>query len=391
MKNILVLAFVLISSTASAQLTILHQFSGGVDGAQPNAGVINYNGSLVGTTWSSPTAGTFFVLEPNGAFYSAIIPAIVSSNNPQGLTTAVDGEIYGVSTGLGGSYGMGEIYRSNGTLTPLHAFTGPDGAYPMSAMIRGPNEYLFGTTSGGGASNAGTIFRLALDGTLTTLHSFDGGLGGNAPVAMIAAADGSLVGITQRGGAFGNGVLFQLIGSQMTVLSHFPIGLGPASLMQASNSMIYITTLATTAHGGCIVRTAPSSWSIVVLRCLTRTFEGESAGTLLEVDGVLYGASQSGGLLSGGTLFKMALDEQTTAVLHSFNNDGNGWSPRSPLVQVGGDLVGATRYGGLSCIDNSGCGVVFKYHIPNEIIVVPGILVNEVGHERHRHTPRLAR
>lgn len=375
-----VLSALVLATPAHAQLTVLHRFTGGVDGARPNAGVVEVNGALVGTTWSSSERGTFFDLEPNGAYYTAYIPAVVSSNNPQGLAVAVDGTVFGVTTGLGGVYGMGQIYRADGALTTVHTFTGGlDGAYPISTLVTGPNSYLYGAATGGGAFNAGVVFRMALAGVLEPLHAFAGGLEGQAPMALVAAADGSLVGLAQRGGAFGAGLLFRLQpdGRQFAVLAHFPIGLGPASLIQGSDSFLYGTTLPTAQHGGCLFR-ASLAGSVTILHCLSLGIEGQAAGQLLELGGMLYGASQEGGIFGGGTLFRTSLDGRVTTVLWSFDHGVDGWSPRSPLtVSADGSLVGTTRDGGLECLEQRGCGVVFRYTLPSEEAdAAPGFLVN---------------
>ena len=43
--------------------------------------------------------------------------------------------------------------------TVLHRFHGLDGAVPSAPLIAGPNGLLYGTTTEGGATGAGTVFR----------------------------------------------------------------------------------------------------------------------------------------------------------------------------------------------------------------------------------------
>ena len=62
------------------------------------------------------------------------------------------------------------------TFTNLHSFTlsGSDGANPYAGLISSGNT-LYGTTSGGGSSGLGTVFKVNTDGTdFTTLYSFSG-------------------------------------------------------------------------------------------------------------------------------------------------------------------------------------------------------------------------
>jgi uncharacterized repeat protein (TIGR03803 family) len=77
----------------------------------------------------------------------------------------VKGVLYG-TTAEGGTSGYGgtifEISTS-GTESVLHSFgTGTDGSDPKSRLID-VNNTLYGTTyNGGGANNAGTVFKISL-------------------------------------------------------------------------------------------------------------------------------------------------------------------------------------------------------------------------------------
>jgi uncharacterized repeat protein (TIGR03803 family) len=55
----------------------------------------------------------------------------------------------------------------------------PDGAYPVSALTVGADGNLYGTNSGGGLYNAGTIFKISTTGVYTRLKDLtletDGG------------------------------------------------------------------------------------------------------------------------------------------------------------------------------------------------------------------------
>jgi uncharacterized repeat protein (TIGR03803 family) len=60
------------------------------------------------------------------------------------------------------------------TLTTLHSFTGSDGVGPFAGLIADAVGNLYGTTTRGGASIDGTVFKLTPAGTLTVLHTFTG-------------------------------------------------------------------------------------------------------------------------------------------------------------------------------------------------------------------------
>lgn len=44
----------------------------------------------------------------------------------------------------------------------LHSFSGADGAYPVGGVVIGAGRVFYGTTSGGGTSNNGTVYNLTL-------------------------------------------------------------------------------------------------------------------------------------------------------------------------------------------------------------------------------------
>src|SRR5438105_1334280 len=60
------------------------------------------------------------------------------------------------------------------TESVLYSFAGgTDGTEPLfSGVIRDPTGNLYGTTYAGGASNAGTVFKVDMSGNETVLYSF---------------------------------------------------------------------------------------------------------------------------------------------------------------------------------------------------------------------------
>src|SRR4051794_20737243 len=115
-------------------------------------------------------------------------------------------------------------------LTVLRSF-GPtnqpgDGANPTGGLRMGSDGVLYGTTQAGGASNAGTIFRLNQDGSgYSVLWSFLGAPrdGSNTIVKPSEGSDGFLYGTTQAGGSNNLGTVFKIgkNGTGYTVLHHF--------------------------------------------------------------------------------------------------------------------------------------------------------------------------
>jgi len=140
----------------------------------------------------------------------------------EGLVLDVTGNLYGTTT-VGGTSGNGTVFKlaknSDGSWTEsvLYSFaSGADGAAPWAALTFDPNGNLYGTTQGGGDSSAGTVFQLVpnSDGTWTetVLYSFTGGTDGANPewCGLIFDATGTLYGMTSGGGNQGMGVVYKL-------------------------------------------------------------------------------------------------------------------------------------------------------------------------------------
>lgn len=175
-----------------------------------------------------------------------------------GLVEGSDGNFYG-TTSSGGSSGGGTIFKEDGAgrVTTLHSFSGEEGS-PYAGLIQGADEYLYGTTfTGGGlAGNNGTVFKMDLSGNLTTLHVFTSSPNeGSGPSAkLVRASDGRFYGTTSGGGAMGYGTAFKMEAAGNLTTIHSFIGTDGATpraeLIQANDGNLYGTT-AQGGVGGC--------------------------------------------------------------------------------------------------------------------------------------------
>lgn len=79
---------------------------------------------------------------------------------------------------------------------------------------------------------------------------------------------------------------------------------------------------------------------------------------LINVNGILYSTTESGGANNKGTIFSIT-PNGTETVLHSFQGGSDGAKAETSLINVGGILYGTTSEGGgTGCGD--GCGTVFS-------------------------------
>jgi uncharacterized repeat protein (TIGR03803 family) len=402
------------AQSAYAQtLTVLHNFTGGRDGANPHAG----------------------------------------------LTMDAHGNLYG--TAKNGGAGFGTVYKlghagSGWTLNPLYVFGGgSDGANPVARVIFGPNGTLYGTTEQGGVpgdceGGCGTVFNLQPQPTActaafcpwieTVIYRFliNGGASPESEVTFDAA--GNLYGTTYSGGVFGDGggngcepecgLVYELTPSGNGWTESVPYafsgaygqngddGANPVGgvTFDSSGNLFGTTSTYGNCDFGIIFELTPSGsgWNENRLQQLcesgtdptasmiydssSNTFYGASQGEtelgpqptsvftltqsggswvytaiytfphngggpagqlLLDSAGNLYGTTNEGGTHGNGTIFKLTPSNGSWAYtdLYNFTGGSDGSIPYSNLVMdAEGNLYGTASAGGAN-----GYGVIFKF------------------------------
>jgi uncharacterized repeat protein (TIGR03803 family) len=107
-------------------------------------------------------------------------------------------------------------------LTTIYTFARSDGAYPDAGLIQGTGGNFYGTTSGGGSTGYGTVFKVTPSGVLTTLHSFTMAEGCPPAGPLLQGTDGNFCGTTSEGGSGSLGGVFKITSAgAMTVLYDF--------------------------------------------------------------------------------------------------------------------------------------------------------------------------
>jgi uncharacterized repeat protein (TIGR03803 family) len=353
------------ASAQSAVHTLLHSFSGAMDGdgASPYSGVIlGADGAVYGTTWGTPTV---YKVNPDGSGYVQLRKFTNSPDGAQIFSSPIqgrDGFLYG-TTYYGGASNNGTLFRisTNGTgYDILYHFTNRAyGANPHGALTQGPDDTLYGTTKRGGSSENGTVFRINTDGSgYRVLHYFTHRPDGALPdAAVIMGQDGLLYGTTSAGGNALGGAVFalQTDGAAYSIIHHFtnlPDGSWPsAPLVQSTSGWLYGTTVSGGSAGcGTVFALATNGGSYSVLYSFTNSPDGANpfAALCLGSDGQLYGTTGNGGNTNDGTLFRLATNGTGYTILHHFNqNTGDGALPQSALVEgKKGILFSTTLQGG---------------------------------------------
>jgi uncharacterized repeat protein (TIGR03803 family) len=297
-----------------------------------------------------------------------------------GLVEGADGVFYGTTWG-GGAHGAGTIFKvcADGTgYTVLRSFTNaPDGETPFSALIQGVDGALYGTTYYGGGTNAGTVFKIATNGgNYEVLYSFTNGAGGAHPYGgLVQRRDGILYGTTLWGGEMNAGTVFKLCpdGTGYSVLHSFtnsPDGALPrAGLTQGTDGALYGTTSAGGDYlAGTVFRLQNNGDGYSVLRSFGYLPDGASpqAGLTQASDGRLYGTTVIGGANGFGTVFGVDTNGNGYQTLHSFTNSPDGANPYASLAEGSdGALYGTTTWGG-----NTNGGTVFKLSLDGGVYSV---------------------
>jgi uncharacterized repeat protein (TIGR03803 family) len=215
---------------------------------------------------------------------------------------------------------------------------------------------------------------------LTVIHRFTSGSADGAfPSGALVEAEGALYGVTSAGGRFGAGTIFreQPDGSLHTVIHEF-LG-GPAdgsnpqgSLIEVGGVLYGMTPTGGPGGTGTVFRFNPDGGGYAVLR----SFAGGASdgagpiGSLVESGGLLYGTTSRGGVADGGTVFAITPDGSGFAFLHAFTGvPADGMYPSGGLVEASGALFGLTRAGGIGSYgtiyrmrpDGSGFAVVRSF------------------------------
>jgi len=330
-------------------LTTLYIFAGGVDGANPSAGLV-YQGSLLyGTTGNGggfgcdrQGCGTAFSLDPATGTAALLhrFKGGTDGEGPYGGLLPQAGLLYGTTSNGGGTgcgaSGCGTVFKIDPTTdvtSILYSFKGKaDGTAPFGGLVY-QGSALYGTTNQGGGTGCGgngcgAVFKVdAATGAEIVLRKFGSGTDGGRPFGGLLPQGGFLYGTTYQGGGTGCG------------------GNGCGTVFQIKPTTGVVKVLHKFAGG---------------------TDGGNSEAGLIYQGGALYGTTtEGGGTGCGGgygcgTVFKVDAATGAETVIYSFAGGADGASPIAGLLPLGGFLYGTTMEGGgTGCYQGWGCGTVF--------------------------------
>ena len=387
-------------------LTVLYNFNGTNDGAVPIAGLtLATDGNLYGTTLQGGTynQGTVFKITTAGVLTTlySFTGGTDGAEPWAGLIQATNGNLYGV-TQQGGTYNAGTVFQiaPNGSLTTIAQFDGYQGSTCEGNLVQGPDGNLYGATFAGGLLSNGAFISITNFGALQITGqplSQSVYVGGNTLFTVATSGNNPTLYQWQLNGTnLVNGVGITGANSATLVLTNVPtVSAGTYSVIVSNvygavaSSAATLTVLtsppaitsqpvgATNLTGGVAIFSvaaagnAPLSyfWQLNGTSLIDGgNLSGSSTPTLTITNLTLANSGVYSVIVSNATgvatssnailaVYLGNLSSVTYTNLHFFTNGpGDGVGPDSALIQgLNGNLYGTASSGGANYV-----GTIFK-------------------------------
>jgi uncharacterized repeat protein (TIGR03803 family) len=327
---------VVFSLSPTGTETVLHTFLGSTygDGAQPSGLVLDTKTHVLygiasggGVASSACVSGCGTVFSIDGNHKETNLHSFAGSpdaNLPLGnLVLDADGNLYGATFyggGSAGSAGPGTIFEinSSGAESLFYVF-GPraNGTNPNGSFLRdSAGNFIGATTYGGGGScnngflpGCGVIYKVDPAGNEMVLHSFTDKEDGEYPNSLFEDSAGNIYG---KAGFNNYGDVFEIdTAGDFSVLYNERFAAQIDNLILGPSGSFYGTAGggSSACNGGCglVFQLTPNGnggWIGKTLHSFSGA-DGQEPDSLILIDGVLYGATYSGGASGYGTVFKI--------------------------------------------------------------------------------------
>jgi uncharacterized repeat protein (TIGR03803 family) len=362
---------------------VIHTFTGGQDGATPEAGLtLDSAGNLYGTAFAGGNSGygTIYQLKHIGSGWT-FHPLYSFAGNGDGsgpvarVVFGPDGALYGTTNGGGNGYGT--VFKvqpaasaCKSALCPwtehvIYPFSGSpdDGALPgYGDLVFDASGTMYNTTMSGGTQGIGTAYAVTPSGVESVIHNFTvnfDGTGDLRPYAGLAFdANGNLYGTTVGGTG-------RDPGPDVFVLT--PLGRGEWSERRYCGLPGRSAPLTTVVfdHAGNFYGTTSAGGGFVFesfecnsIQQLSGT-RGPIGGSLvLDATGNLYGTTCGDGAHSLGNVFKLTPSDGNWVYtsLYDFTGGNDGSCPYGTVsIDADGNLYGTAARNG-----SQGYGTVWE-------------------------------
>ncbi len=374
---------VLSSSTALAgKYKIIHNFTGGADGAVPGYTLApDGKGNFIGTAnqGGANGDGTVFRLEQkNTKWHVRPLYDFSDSYGQPGWGVALHkGGIYTIGSYAsvqGGPCGSAlQLNKASGvglSEVLMRTYVKSEEGCPTGNLVFDPAGNAYGVTQNGGANGWGSIIELSPTKSgwnETILYSFRGQDDGGAPYSeMVIDAKGNLYGTASACASGCFGTVFELSPSQSgwtyNVLHVFQGGSDggqpvAALTFDAEGNLFGATSSFGANGGGTVFELSGAKRTFDVLYSLTGS-DGPVAALILDTVGSIYGTNFMDGANGYGSVFKLSKTAHGWRFkdLHDFTGGSDGGYPGGGVVlDESGSLYGTAVLGGAN-----GLGVLYR-------------------------------
>jgi uncharacterized repeat protein (TIGR03803 family) len=366
--------------------TVLYNFTGTPDGANPTSRLTFNGGNLYGTTYSGGLygMGSVFELAPNGnggwnetLLYSfcPAAPSCTDGQNPtySYVTFDSNGNLYG-TVYAGGTLGDGAVFELSPSLggwteKVLYSFAdSPDGANPVNGVIMDKGGNIYGTAYSGGTTGNGAVYELSpatgggwTEQVIYNINSTYAGLTMDAAGNIYGPAYGSIFELSPNGtGGWNPTVIFTFTAGNGATQGSDPDG----TLALDSSGSLYGTTYLGGSEGDGTVfkltRGSKGKWSEKLLLSMGKPNLKPFGGIIFDTAGDIFGTATEGGVDADGDVYELVAPPAgktgyTGKVVYHFNGTTGNEPFGSLVIDSQGYLYGTTYMGG-----SSGNGVVFE-------------------------------
>ncbi len=344
--------------TDGSNYEVMHEFVGGInDGDKPYDGLILSGSTLYGTTLEGGKAdavgerGTVFKIETDGTGFTLLheFSGAVNGEDPKGALVLSGSTLYGTA-GIGGGSNMGNIYKidtDGSNFGLLKTFTSgnllTEGAYPQGQLALSGST-LYGTLGGGCSSNGGGVFSIGTDGSsYTVLHS--GAVGGDLYGSYgVIESGGVLYGLAFGGGTADVGGIYSIEtdGDNYTVLKEFANGddgdRGYGRLMIDGSTLYGMTYNGGTADQGVVFSIGTDGSNYTVLHEFAG---GANDGALPYINSelilsneIFYGVTSAGGDDGDGVIFSLPKDPVPPTITSISSDKANATYGATEVIDI---------------------------------------------------------